>query len=377
MIKNMVLQASLKNCFQLSCVLRTPKAGFKGTSNGGLILQSVSNDVYQNLAVEDWIHDHMDLENQQVLFLWRNSPAVVIGRHQNPWQECNLKLMRQKSIKLARRRSGGGTVYHDLGNINLTFFTTRKKYERMENLKLVVKALKALRPQLDVHVTDRYDILLDRHYKISGTAAKLGRTTAYHHCTLLCNADKFVLSSVLKSPYKGLKSNATPSVPSSVKNLFEEDPTLTCEMLLEAIAAEYAMRHQIDNHITLIHPADETVLPGINKKTKELQSWEWVYGKTPKFSISTDFKLVCKDSVLDVKVDMDVKHGRIEVCNIDVPEQWLPPPLCNELGKNLTGRKFCPKEIATLASTLLRTYPQDDELHNKWNLLCENMRLLM
>ncbi|XP_069706076.1 lipoyl amidotransferase LIPT1, mitochondrial [Phaenicophaeus curvirostris] len=373
----MVLPSLLKNCLQLSCILRTPKAGFRSTTSGGFIIQSVSNDVYQNLAVEDWIHDHMDLENQQVLFLWRNSPAVVIGRHQNPWQECNLRLMRQKNIKLARRRSGGGTVYHDLGNINLTFFTTRKKYERMANLKLVVKALKALRPQLEVHVTDRYDILLDRQYKISGTAAKLGRATAYHHCTLLCNADKFVLSSVLKSPYKGIKSNATPSVSASVKNLFEEDPSLTCEMLLDAIAEEYATQHQTDHHITLINPTDETVLPGISNKTKELQTWEWLYGKTPQFSISTCFNVVYKDSVLDVKVDMDVKHGRIEACNIDLPEQWLPPALCSELVKNLAGSKFCPNETTTLATALLRVCPQDDELHSRCNLLCENLIMLM
>ncbi|KFQ11939.1 hypothetical protein N330_10295 [Leptosomus discolor] len=358
----MVLQSSLKTCLQLSCILRTQKAGFRSTTSGGLIIQSISNDIYQNLAVEDWIHDHMNLENQRVLFLWRNSPAVVIGRHQNPWQE---------------RRSGGGTVYHDLGNINLTFFTTRKKYERMENLKLVVKALKALRPRLDVHVTDRYDILLDGQYKISGTAAKLGRTTAYHHCTLLCNADKFVLSSVLKSPYKGLRSNATPSVPASVKNLLEEDPSLTCEMLLDAIAEEYAAQHQIDHHITLINPADETALPGINNKTKELQTWEWVYGKTPKFSVSTCFNMAYKDSVLDVKVDMDVKHGRIEVCSIDLPEHWLPPALCSELVKSLTGSKFCPNETTTLATALLRVCPQDDELQSRWNLLCENMIMLM
>ncbi|KFV42784.1 hypothetical protein N341_08638 [Tyto alba] len=367
----MVLQSSLKNCLQLSCILRTAKAGFRRTTSGGLIIQSVSNDVYQNLAVEDWIHDHMDLENQQVLFLWRNSPAVVIGRHQNPW------LLRQKNIKLARRRSGGGTVYHDLGNINLSFFTTRRKYERMENLKLVVKALKALCPQLDVHVTERYNILLDRQYKISGTAAKLGSRTAYHHCTLLCNADKFVLSSVLKSPYKGIKSNATPSVPASVKNLFEEDPSLTYEMLLDAIAEEYATQHQIDHHITLINPADETLLPGISNKTEELQTWEWVYGKTPKFSISTCFNIVYKDSALDIKVDMDIKHGRIEVCNIDLPEQWLPPALCSELMKSLTGSKFCPNETSALATALLRVCPQDDELHSRWNLLCENMIMLM
>ncbi|CAM4408150.1 unnamed protein product [Caretta caretta] len=373
----MVILSSLKNYFQLFYVLKISAAGFKCTANRGLILQSVSSDVYQNLAVEDWIHDNMNLENRQVLFLWRNSPTVVIGRHQNPWQECNLKIMRKKNIKLARRRSGGGTVYHDLGNINFTFFTSKKKYERMENLKLVVRALKGLQPQLDVYATDRFDLLLDGNFKISGTAAKLGKTVAYHHCTLLCNADRFLLSAVLKSPYKGIKSNATPSMPALVKNLFEEDPTLTCEMVMDAVAAEYARCHQIDHHITLINPADETVFPGINNKTKELQTWEWIYGKTPKFSISSCFNIVYEHILLEVKVDIHVKHGRIEVCNIDLPEQWLPPAMCNELEKNLIGSKFCPRETTVLASALLRIWPQNYELHRKWSLLCENVMTLM
>ncbi|XP_059262107.1 lipoyltransferase 1, mitochondrial isoform X2 [Mustela nigripes] len=110
----MLIPFSMKNCFQLLCNYKVPAAGFKNKVKSGLIFQSVSSDIYQNLAVEDWIHDHVNLEGKPVLFLWRNSPSVVIGRHQNPWQECNLNLMREEGVKLARRRSGGGTVYHDM-----------------------------------------------------------------------------------------------------------------------------------------------------------------------------------------------------------------------------------------------------------------------
>ncbi|NWX84527.1 LIPT Lipoyltransferase, partial [Nothoprocta pentlandii] len=373
----MALPWALRSCLQRPCVLRSRRAPLGGAAGAGLILQSLSDDVYQNLAVEDWIHEQAGLEDRQVLFLWRNAPAVVVGRHQNPWQECDLRLLRQKGVKLARRRSGGGAVYHDLGNINLTFFTSRTRYERRDNLELVVRALRALSPRLDVRVTERYDIVLGGRYKISGTAAKLGRTAAYHHCTLLCGADKSLLSALLRSPYRGLRSNATASVPSAVRNLVEEDPALTCERLLEAVAEEYAARHHVDRRVTLINPADEAVLPGIHRKTKELQTWEWVYGKTPKFSVSTYFDLTYEDSVLQVKVDMEVKHGKIEVCNIDAPEQWLPPGLCQELAKSLTGSRFCPDEATVLASTWLRTCPRDDELRHKCNLLCENVRMLM
>lgn len=138
-------------------------------SSTGLVLQSHSTNVYQNLALEDWIDTNVDLQERSILLLWRNRPAVVIGRHQNPWTECNLSAMRRAGIPLARRRSGGGTVFHDLGNLNLTFFTSKKGYDRKRNLKVITEALRRVRPGLDVQATDRFDILLNGHYKISGT----------------------------------------------------------------------------------------------------------------------------------------------------------------------------------------------------------------
>ncbi|XP_029444119.1 lipoyltransferase 1, mitochondrial [Rhinatrema bivittatum] len=368
----MLTRSFLKNYLPVLCVRGISSTVFRSPVEGGIILQSVSRDVYANLAVEDWIHDHMDLEGRHVLFLWRNSPAVVIGRHQNPWVECNLRLMRQKGIKLARRRSGGGTVYHDLGNVNFTFFTSKKKYDRMENLELVIRALKTLQPQLDVSATKRCDLLLDRNFKISGTAAKLGRTVAYHHCTLLCNADRSFLPVILKSPYRGIKSNATVSVPALVKNLLDVDPTLTCEAVTDAMAAEYAAHHQIDSRVKLVNPMDEIVFPGIGNKRTELQTWEWIYGKTPRFSVSLCFQIVHEQSKLDVKLNMNVKNGAIESCSLQLPDQWLPAEMCEELQNKLIGSKFCPDEIP-----LVRMYPDDYELHNKWNLLCEKMKTVI
>ncbi|CAH7230449.1 lipoyltransferase 1, mitochondrial [Phodopus roborovskii] len=373
----MLVRFSTKPCFRLLCRHKVPAAGFWSPATPGLILQSTSNDVYQNLALEDWIHDHVHLDGKPVLFLWRNSPCVVMGRHQNPWQECNLRLMRQEAIKLARRRSGGGAVYHDMGNINLTFFTTKTKYDRMENLRLIVRALNAVQPHLDVQPTKRFDLLLDGQFKISGTASKIGRIAAYHHCTLLCNTDRAALSSLLKSPLQGIKSNATPSIPSVVKNLLEKDPSLTCETLMSAIAAEYAAYHHTDNHINLINPADETQFPGINSRVKELQGWEWVYGRTPKFSVNATFHVPCEQARLEIQVSIDVKNGLIETFDIKAPGHWLPPEIGNTLNSSFIGSKFCPTETTLLTNMLLRTCPDDQRLHSKWKILCEKIRGIM
>ncbi|XP_075054153.1 lipoyl amidotransferase LIPT1, mitochondrial [Mixophyes fleayi] len=372
----LLIQTILKG-IQPPLLCHTTAAKFGSLAKQGQILQSVSSNVYENLAVEDWIHDHMNLEELNVLFIWRNSPTVVIGRHQNPWKECNLNLMREQGIDLARRRSGGGTVYHDMGNINLTFFTSKKKYNRMQNLNLVIRALKTLQPCLDVQATERFDLLLDGKYKISGTAAKLGRTIAYHHCTLLCNADSSLLPLVLQSPYDGIQSNATPSVPSVIRNLTKAHSCLTCEAVMDAVATEYSLQYADKPCVNVVDPSEETCFPGISQKKLQLCTWEWIYGKTPKFEVVKSFQILHKNSIIDVHLSMCIKNGYIDSCSIVLPHHWLPEQQCNELQNSLVGGKFCPRETVFLVSTLLRTSPQDYEVHTKWNMLCDKLVSIM
>ncbi|XP_051559095.1 lipoyltransferase 1, mitochondrial [Myxocyprinus asiaticus] len=351
----MILRLSNRSCVlygsaRLKSTLTT--TFFDEMGKPGTILISASTGIFENLALEDWIHDHVDLQNRSILLLWRNSPVVVIGRHQNPWQECNLPLMRRLGIPLARRRSGGGTVFHDLGNINMTFFTSKKKYDRHRNLNVVTSALKTLRPNLDVTATDRFDILLNGHYKISGTAAKLGRTSAYHHCTLLCSVNHSILSPVLNSnTSQAIKSNATPSVPSPVKNLSDEDPTLDTNTIMEAVASQYNKEFGFNSPVITVDPTHETLMPGIHKMAQDLLTWDWIYGRTPKFHVSASLVL---DGV-NVELDMDIKNGTIERCAIGIPEDWLPPEIVKEFTTTLNGSRYCPNETAVLVAAFMRT----------------------
>lgn len=147
---------------------------FGVTLNSSCILVSTCQDVHHNLALEDWIYENASFVepdtnsslkwSRSLVLLWRNRPCIVIGRHQNCWVECHLHEALGDDIKIARRRSGGGTVYHDLGNLNVTVFTNRKDYNRKRNLSIVAEALKE-NFKLNVAVAQRDDLILNDKFK--------------------------------------------------------------------------------------------------------------------------------------------------------------------------------------------------------------------
>lgn len=127
---------------------------------------SQSDDIFTNLALEDWMYKNFDFTNHHVMLLWRNSPSVVVGRNQNPWLEANCGLLADQGIQLARRESGGGTVYHDAGNLNLTFFTPRPRYNRRQNLEIISTALHR-EWGLKTEINKKEDIVINDMYKVS------------------------------------------------------------------------------------------------------------------------------------------------------------------------------------------------------------------
>ncbi|KAF0297303.1 Lipoyltransferase 1, mitochondrial [Amphibalanus amphitrite] len=128
------------------------------------VFLSQSHNVFTNLALEDWLYRNFRFGRHNLLMVWRNAPCVVIGRHQNPWREVDTHHLHAAGMPLARRNSGGGTVYHDLGNLNLTFFSAREQYDRAANLHLVADALRQ-GWGFDITVNERDDLLLDGAFK--------------------------------------------------------------------------------------------------------------------------------------------------------------------------------------------------------------------
>ena len=195
-------------------------------------------DPWQNQGLEKYWLETVGPE-EIILYLWQNSNTVVIGKNQNAWRECKVAELERDGGKLARRISGGGAVYHDLGNLNFTFLCHARHYSVARNQQVLLAAL--LRLGVEARITGRNDLTVEER-KVSGNAFYEGRT-CFHHGTLLIGVDKEKMARYLQPSAKKLAGKGVDSVRSRVANLAEFLPGLTPERLgetlVEALGAAY------------------------------------------------------------------------------------------------------------------------------------------
>ncbi|KAL3990727.1 Biotin/lipoate A/B protein ligase family protein [Acanthocheilonema viteae] len=249
---------------------------------------SRSQNIFENLAFEEWLlRNYKSDEEDESLLIWSNKPAVVIGRHQNPWLEADLNYLKSNNIELARRHSGGGAVYHDLGNLNISILTSQQRHDRKTNLRMIAEAL-SQEFNIKVEPNNRDDLWLQPgQRKISGTAARIVRQVAYHHLTLLVNVDIAILKRSLSSPFREtILTNATRSVRApSVGYLSHEIPNITVEKVQNVVMESFKKQYLHTEVITLSNVTNNEQFPGVLECEKELRNWEWIYGRTPQFTL--------------------------------------------------------------------------------------------
>lgn len=290
-----------RNCSQLS----SADSLLNIEQNTALI--STSTDIYQNLALEDWIYSKSTFAPGACLLLvWRDTPCIVIGRHQNPWTEVNIRMCQKLGIQVARRNSGGGTVYHDLGNLNFSFMTNRQDYDRKQNLTFIREFLEN-HYSIQSEISPREDLVTkENKLKISGTASKMARINAYHHCTLLVNVDVSKMrNAIRKTSPAVIMSRATSSVRSDITNLSQLIDGMKADTVLQQVAELHSQ-----NVYTVI--PTERMFATLNSSSHKLSSWDWVFGKTPRFAVRVDYN----DSVDPVTLKMQVNGGVIEEASV-------------------------------------------------------------
>lgn len=244
------------------------------------LYESKSNDPYFNLAIEQHLLEAAG--EKCILYLWQNENTVVIGRNQNPWKECKTALLQQEGGHLARRLSGGGAVFHDLGNLNFTFLLPQADYDLERQLTVVCRAVRGL--GISAELSGRNDILAEGR-KFSGNAFYKNGRQAYHHGTLLVDADMAKLSRYLNPSKAKLQAKGVDSVRSRVINLRELNPEVTVEGLKDGLKT--AFREGYDLPLQTLTDADLDP-ERIRELHRRNQSWDWNYGQKLPFSVECE-----------------------------------------------------------------------------------------
>lgn len=260
---------------------------------------------YENLAIEQYLMETVG-EDSCILYLWQNRQTVVIGRNQNAWGECRTTELNRDGGHLARRLSGGGAVYHDMGNLNFTFLVSKKNYDLPKQLQVIVTACRNL--GLNAQITGRNDVAIDGR-KFSGNAFFDSKGQAYHHGTLLVDVDMSKLGQYLMPSKAKLQSKGVDSVRSRVVNLKELCPELTIdrmkEEMLNAFQEVYGMAS------TELSAADFDK-DYVNQLRERNASWDWNYGK----SLPATFS--CEDRFPwgGIELQLRVEKGRVAAAEI-------------------------------------------------------------
>lgn len=298
------------------------------SSNKIQVYISKSRDPFLNLSVEHYLLQKTPPEST-ILFLYTNDPCIVFGRNQNPWMEVNLPRLDKfrndpasvgwtgGPVQLVRRRSGGGAVFHDEGNVNFSVICPPAVFDRNKHAEMVVRALSSL-GKPNTRVNERHDIVMDipndpiGTYKISGSAYKLTRLRSLHHGTCLLRSPNLKnISGMLRSPAEPfIKTRGVDSVRSPVRNVGIENAAFE-GAVLEEFARMYGdaqVREEISDKVR--------ELDVISKGYDELQSRDWIYGQTPRFTLSSypyaEDPRERPQLDFDTKLRFDARHGVVE-----------------------------------------------------------------
>ena len=297
------------------------------------LYENDSVDPHLNLAIEQYLMETVE-EDACILFLWQNQNTVVIGKNQNAWKECRTALLEQEGGILARRLSGGGAVFHDLGNLNFTFLVPQSEYDLDRQFAVIAEAVSLL--GLRSERSGRNDVLAEGR-KFSGNAFYKNGHQAYHHGTLLVDVDMEKLGRYLNPSKAKLQAKGVDSVRSRVVNLRELNPEITFSSVRKAMASAFETVYgrkatRLDDSML-----DMAAIEALRQRNA---SWEWNYGQKLPFTAEYEERFAWGG----VQIQLSVESGVIMSARVFSDSMdWSVAP---KLEQALTGCRFEAKEMA-------------------------------
>ena len=310
------------------------------------LYESNSFDPYLNLATEQYLMETVE-EDACILFLWQNQNTVVIGKNQNAWKECRTTLLNEEGGVLARRLSGGGAVFHDLGNLNFTFLMPQAEYDLDRQFAVIAEAVSLL--GLQAERSGRNDVLAEGR-KFSGNAFYKNGAQAYHHGTLLVNVDMDKLGRYLNPSKAKLQAKGVDSVRSRVVNLTELNPHITIASMKEAMAKAFVQVYDKPLSVITDRDFDRDAIEALRQRNA---SWEWNFGQKLPFSAECEERFVWGG----VQIQLSVESGIVQ--DVRVYSDAMDWSLAPALEQALRGCRFCREDLQARINALAWEFRDD------------------
>ena len=292
----------------------------------------VSNQTepYWNISVENYLVEHAECVT---LYLWRNRRTVVIGQNQNPFSECNVEALEADGGYLMRRKTGGGAVYHDDGNLNFSFVVPKALYDQRRQFGVIQRAVESF--GLHTELSGRNDILAEGR-KFSGNAFSKGRVNDLHHGTILIKGNMDDLARYLKPKPAKLQKHGVASVRSRVVNLAELNPAITPESiaprLKEAFLSEYSEYSENSENSDF---SEIIKRPEVRALHDHFASPEWKYGRWRTFTAQRSAQFDWGGVELALTVD----EARGVITDVQIASDALDLAALDDARLLLTGAK--------------------------------------
>jgi lipoate-protein ligase A len=291
-----------------------------------LCISAVNNDPWFNLAAEEYLLKEC---TEDVFMLWQSQPSVVVGKHQNTLAEINYNYVKGNNVKVARRLSGGGAVYHDEGNLNFTFILNGKEGRLVNFQRYMEPVLKILQSlSLDAYFEGRNNIMIN-NMKISGNAEHIYKQRVLHHGTLLFDTQLDSLEEALQVTSGRYRDKAVQSVRSTVANIKE---------YMEQDMDILQFRNIIFGNIlesssnTLVYELSPVDANRINKLAQDKYSkWEWIFGYSPRYVLSGIYRAGKRE----IQFTLSVESGIIR--DIDFRGAYVNIKVASELSRIFRG----------------------------------------
>lgn len=284
-------------------------------------------DPYRNLAMEEYLTQTVE-QGTCILYLWQNRNTVVIGRNQNAWKECRTSALEADGGHLARRLSGGGAVYHDLGNLNFTFALCQEDYDLGKQQRVILEACRSLGIQAEL--SGRNDLLANGG-KFSGNSFYKHNGKAFHNGTLLLDVDLRQMERFLSPSKAKIVSKGVDSVRSRVVNLKSLCPELNVQRMCQAMNQAFSTVYGLP-----VEPLDEQMFDraALEAGYERFSSYDWNYGNSMPF----DFSATEKFPWGEITLQWQVKAGRCH--QTAVYTDALDPAFAQPLAQRLEGCAF-------------------------------------